>query len=88
MIKVYLMERNEVYLMDGVKETLKCVTAKYVPAESVDEWLKEHNSKLDFYGNRWWVKEIQNSYHSNIRVIYKVNKILILFILHIILISK
>lgn len=40
----------------GVKETLKCVTAKYVPAESVDEWLKEHNSKLDFYGNRWWVK--------------------------------
>lgn len=56
MIKVYLMERNEIYLMDGVKETLKCVTAKYVPIESVEEWLKEHNSKLDFYGNRWWVR--------------------------------
>lgn len=37
MTKVYLMERNEVYLMDGVKETLKCVTAKYVPIESVEE---------------------------------------------------
>lgn len=48
MIKVYLMESNDA--------TAKCVTAKYVSAESVDAWLKEHNSKLDFYGNRWWIK--------------------------------
>lgn len=47
---------TKVYLMESKDATAKCVTAKHVPIESVEEWLKEHNSKLDFYGNRWWIK--------------------------------
>lgn len=54
LIKVCLMERNET---ENIGEFIvKCITAKHIPENQVEFWLKEHNAKIDLYENRLWIK--------------------------------
>ena len=47
---------TKVYLMESDGATVKCITARNIPTKIVDKWLQEHNSKLNFYESRWWIK--------------------------------
>ena len=53
MVRIEL--RRRVYPVGGKAWTVKTATAVYRPVSLANNWAKEKNDKLDFYGDRRWV---------------------------------
>jgi len=53
MVRIEL--RRMVHPAGGKAWTVKTATAVYRPVSIANDWAKEKNAKLDFYGDRRWV---------------------------------